>query len=210
MVVPATHVPALAFATGFPASSNRVVTGGTVSTIPSSHVFELRFFADLRFAYRQEKYDFEAGGGGAEVDAAAPGGALRFGAAKAGRVGGRAGGAAPAPPGLTKGDLNPAEGFTPPGGRKPAPRITGRGLNAAGGPRGGFEFAPAREGDNGARGGSAAGAATPSSPPASSGAARFISRAARSDDTVPKTKNETRNVGTLSKIESVARLAAAS
>ena len=66
MVVPATHVPALAFATGFPASSNRVVTGGTVSATPSSHVFELRFFADLRFAYRQEKYDFEmvAGGGG--------------------------------------------------------------------------------------------------------------------------------------------------
>ena len=176
MVVPATHVPALAFATGFPASSNRVVTGGTVSATPSSHVFELRFFADLRFAYRQEKYDFEmvAGGGGAEADAAEHGAAPRFGAAKAWRVGGRAGGAAPAPPGLTKGDLNPAEGFTPPGGRKPAPRITGRGLNAAAGPRGVFEFAPARDGDNGARGVSAAGAATPSSPPASSGAARFI------------------------------------
>jgi hypothetical protein len=181
MVVPATHVPALAFATGFPASSNRVVTGGTVRTTPSSHVFELRFFADLRFAYRQEKYDLEvaddgvvAGGGGAEADAAEHGAAPRFGAAKAWRVGGRAGGAAPAPPGLTKGDLNPAEGFTPPGGRKPAPRITGRGLNAAAGPRGVFEFAPARDGDNGARGGSAAGAATPSSPPASSGAARFI------------------------------------
>ena len=50
MVVPATHVPALALLRSLPASSYRVVTGGWDMTMPSSQVLLLRFLAAFRLA----------------------------------------------------------------------------------------------------------------------------------------------------------------
>ena len=105
--------------------------------------------------------------------------APRAGAANAGRdtglvdagaTGGPTGGAtAGAAAGLANGVLK--VGFTPPGGLKPAPGRKG-GLNAAAGLAtggGGFAFVSGRDGDSGAR-------SATSSPPLSSGAARFIAR----------------------------------
>jgi hypothetical protein len=88
----------------------------------------------------------------------------------AGATGGPTGGAtAGAAAGLANGVLK--VGFTPPGGLKPAPGRKG-GLNAAAGLAtggGGFAFVSGRDGDSGAR-------SATSSPPLSSGAARFIAR----------------------------------
>tara|TARA_B110000977_G_scaffold201375_1_gene295667 strand:- start:20083 stop:20574 length:492 start_codon:yes stop_codon:yes gene_type:complete len=154
--------------------------------MPSSHDFDERFFAALRFAYKQPKYNFgedfdsdpPVGAwvriGREEVDTPPPP-AVRAGTANTGRTAGRAtgltdGGApgALATAGLTNGDLNPAAGFVPPGGRNPPGRKGG--LNAA---RGGLTFVSGFAGDSGAR---FAGSATSSPPLASSGAARFIAR----------------------------------
>ena len=88
----------------------------------------------------------------------------------AGATGGPTGGAtAGAAAGLANGVLK--VGFTPPGGLKPAPGRKG-GLNAAAGLATGgwgFAFVSGRDGDSGAR-------SATSSPPLSSGAARFIAR----------------------------------
>ena len=105
--------------------------------------------------------------------------APRAGAANAGRdtglvdagaTGGPTGGAtAGAATGLANGVLK--VGFPPPGGLKPAPGRKG-GLNAAAGLATGgwgFAFVSGRDGDSGAR-------SATSSPPLSSGAARFIAR----------------------------------
>jgi hypothetical protein len=88
----------------------------------------------------------------------------------AGATGGPTGGAtAGAATGLANGVLK--VGFPPPGGLKPAPGRKG-GLNAAAGLATGgwgFAFVSGRDGDSGAR-------SATSSPPLSSGAARFIAR----------------------------------